>query len=384
MTTLTNEALKPCPFCGNHGVGPAFVCEAGQWDIWQVECGFCDISIESGTGHAGDAAKQAAITAWNTRLEAASAPMSPAFDLLEGLKLAWRKVDPAKGNNIAAGFARDTGGIDVDYLIEVLGPSGVVEAGRVLLAKLDETLPTADRKPTIAELEKILAAGNSGSIEIKPDGSIYVAPRAEIEAFRAAFSAAPMLIDEGVVEALRSIANSACCEGCNEAKLVAQAALNAHLPVEPAKDLGALSGSREPGLAARPGPSGFDPERWEELADAYKAQSGKPFHWSDCATSIAPAMEPGPCDCPSPWLPMYSAPRDGTEILVAGGTFNRDGDCFDMDYPLTGVAIAHFYTGAWRGEQQAHDEHVWHKPAYWQPLPEVPAIGRQRSAVAQR
>jgi len=45
-----------------------------------------------------------------------------AFDLLEGLKLAWRKVDPKKGDDIAAGFARGTGGIDVKYLIELLGP----------------------------------------------------------------------------------------------------------------------------------------------------------------------------------------------------------------------------------------------------------------------
>lgn len=61
------EVLKPCPFCGNAGVGPAFLCESGQWDIWQVECGFCNIAIESPSGFEGDAARWAAITAWNTR-----------------------------------------------------------------------------------------------------------------------------------------------------------------------------------------------------------------------------------------------------------------------------------------------------------------------------
>lgn len=45
-----------------------------------------------------------------------------AFDLLEGLKDAWRKVDPAKGDDISAGFSRSTGGIDVEWLIEKLGP----------------------------------------------------------------------------------------------------------------------------------------------------------------------------------------------------------------------------------------------------------------------
>jgi hypothetical protein len=35
----------------------------------------------------------------------------------------------------------------------------------------------------------------------------------------------------------------------------------------------------------------------EKLADAYKLASGKTAHSSDCATSLAPAEEPGPCDC---------------------------------------------------------------------------------------
>ena len=35
----------------------------------------------------------------------------------------------------------------------------------------------------------------------------------------------------------------------------------------------------------------------EELAEAYIALSGRADHSSDCATSNAPAMKPGPCDC---------------------------------------------------------------------------------------
>lgn len=35
----------------------------------------------------------------------------------------------------------------------------------------------------------------------------------------------------------------------------------------------------------------------ELLADAYKKLSGKKAHASDCSTSNAPAMRPGPCDC---------------------------------------------------------------------------------------
>jgi hypothetical protein len=40
----------------------------------------------------------------------------------------------------------------------------------------------------------------------------------------------------------------------------------------------------------------------EELADLYKKASGKQYHASDCATSIAPAEVPGPCDCDAPAL----------------------------------------------------------------------------------
>lgn len=35
----------------------------------------------------------------------------------------------------------------------------------------------------------------------------------------------------------------------------------------------------------------------EEKADRFIKESGKEVHASDCATSVAPAEEPGPCDC---------------------------------------------------------------------------------------
>jgi hypothetical protein len=64
----------------------------------------------------------------------------------------------------------------------------VVTLANALIAKLDEAMPAVDRRPTIAELERILAVENSGTVEIKPDGSIHVAPREEIEALRAALT----------------------------------------------------------------------------------------------------------------------------------------------------------------------------------------------------
>lgn len=64
---------------------------------------------------------------------------------------------------------------------------GIVEAAEAVLGKLDELRPTLGERPTIAELEALLAAPG-GSVEIKPDGSIHVMPREEIETLRAALA----------------------------------------------------------------------------------------------------------------------------------------------------------------------------------------------------
>jgi hypothetical protein len=51
----------------------------------------------------------------------------------------------------------------------------------------------------------------------------------------------------------------------------------------------------------------------EELAAAYIKASGKTAHASDCATSCAPAEDPGPCDCDTP-LPSPVAPLTVAQI----------------------------------------------------------------------
>lgn len=42
-----------------------------------------------------------------------------------------------------------------------------------------------------------------------------------------------------------------------------------------------------------------DPRDWlnERLAEAYILASGKATHTNTCSTSVAPARQPGPCDC---------------------------------------------------------------------------------------
>ncbi len=56
----------------------------------------------------------------------------------------------------------------------------------------------------------------------------------------------------------------------------------------------------------------------EQLADMYKAQSGKQAHSSDCATSVAPAEVPGPCDC------------DVTQPAPDAEVFMTEEECWDF------------------------------------------------------
>lgn len=118
----------------------------------------------------------------------------------------------------------------------------------------------------------------------------------------------------------------------------------------------------------------LDADRREVLSLGYRELSGVRDHWSDCAIHSAPAEMPGPCDCPAPWKPMWNAPKDGTEILIAGGTYCSDQDAFpNMDHPYHASTIVAWDGDGWRGRTIAHDEWEWHKPLCWLPMPELPA-----------
>lgn len=74
------------------------------------------------------------------------------------------------------------------------------------------------------------------------------------------------------------------------------------------------------------------------------------------------------------WLPIESAPRDGTDILIAGGTYSA----YDHNDLPAGrmVSIAYWdksMGGHWHGDEaNAHDEWHVHKPTHWMPLPPPP------------
>jgi len=69
------------------------------------------------------------------------------------------------------------------------------------------------------------------------------------------------------------------------------------------------------------------------------------------------------------WQPIETAPKDGSGILIAGGTY------IYSDYepmPFLSVTIAQWYQDGWRGDTFAHDEWNVHKPTHWMRLPEPP------------
>lgn len=81
----------------------------------------------------------------------------------------------------------------------------------------------------------------------------------------------------------------------------------------------------------------------------------------------------------SEWKPIETAPKDGTAILIAGGTYSSDMQDYFQDQPFDGVTIASFNTRALPTEapfvgdnEGAHDCYLRHRPTHWMPLPLPP------------
>jgi hypothetical protein len=74
---------------------------------------------------------------------------------------------------------------------------------------------------------------------------------------------------------------------------------------------------------------------------------------------------------PGGWRSMDSAPRDGRDLLIVGGTYDVG---LHNDLALTQPVIAFWDGDHWHGpEANARDEWRTCRPAYWQPLPTPPA-----------
>ncbi len=72
----------------------------------------------------------------------------------------------------------------------------------------------------------------------------------------------------------------------------------------------------------------------------------------------------------SEWQPIETAPRDGSDVLVFGGTYSSE--CISCEFygvAFNAVAIAWWdeRSKTWNG-----GDLVTHNPTHWMPLPEPP------------
>jgi hypothetical protein len=91
--------------------------------------------------------------------------------------------------------------------------------------------------------------------------------------------------------------------------------------------------------------------------------------------SYAAVMQGSEAERASPrWRPIETAPKDGTEILICGGTFVDDNDWTATPWPYGRCSIVRWYDDSWEGEpNHSHDEFRRHEPTHWMPLPPPPA-----------
>lgn len=77
------------------------------------------------------------------------------------------------------------------------------------------------------------------------------------------------------------------------------------------------------------------------------------------------------------WADISTAPRDGTSILVVGGTYYSDGGGAgsDFDFELKEPTISNWFRDGWHiGYGEAYNDEKWAEPTHWRPLPAPPAV----------
>lgn len=91
--------------------------------------------------------------------------------------------------------------------------------------------------------------------------------------------------------------------------------------------------------------------------------------------AIFAALQAVPAASEVGWQPIESAPKDGTRILIAGGT-RQHPDSMGGPEPITQPYIAHWNTlwKQWEGNPTSHDDCYSHEPTHWRPLHAPPAL----------
>ena len=77
------------------------------------------------------------------------------------------------------------------------------------------------------------------------------------------------------------------------------------------------------------------------------------------------------------WKTIETAPKDGTEILICGGTCIYDQETYPTNTPFKRTTIASWNSGGeWErdGYGSEYDGRYFHKPTLWMPLPSPPCV----------
>lgn len=78
------------------------------------------------------------------------------------------------------------------------------------------------------------------------------------------------------------------------------------------------------------------------------------------------------------WKPIESAPKDGTSILICGGTVAWEGMFGEDEFPMNGVQTASWYNDHWKGGYDNDGRYNYYKPKYWMRLPLPPVGDKQK------
>lgn len=73
------------------------------------------------------------------------------------------------------------------------------------------------------------------------------------------------------------------------------------------------------------------------------------------------------------WRPIETAPKDGTTILICGGTCMYDAstsETWDAHPSATTANWDNYREMFWSGYGSEYDGKFWHRPTHWMPMPQ--------------
>jgi hypothetical protein len=106
-----------------------------------------------------------------------------------------------------------------------------------------------------------------------------------------------------------------------------------------------------------------EPGLWEKQPSNYQD-----VYRNGARVALTAAIPAGRVVVPD-WMPIESAPRDGTEIIVTGGGI---GD--QIDLASYNVRVGAWNTTHWTLDDRDDEAEGYSRPSHWMPAPRTPAV----------